>query len=224
MRVFRLEETVKVDEKPHISDLWKSYPIAVKENLGVWKRVPKSLFYLIWSLIIMQLGFSAVMLFFPVYAVNELLIDEAIWPLLTAAAPITTIIFSIPIGKIVGKINRKIPTLLAFALFAFSLWLFLNGNVLLVLISLILVGAAQVMMNTGFGALMTDLTPKRERGKVNAFMNFAGFIFMALGSLIGGFLYEHLYPRFPFYIAITLVIPSFLLTLILVREPEKREE
>ncbi|HDD69566.1 MAG TPA: MFS transporter, partial [Candidatus Bathyarchaeota archaeon] len=131
---------------------------------------------------------------------------------------------SIPIGKIVDKINRKIPTLLAFVLFAVSMWLFVNGNVLLVLISLIFVGAAMVMMNTGVGALMADLTPKIERGKVNAFMNFAGFIFMALGSFIGGFLYEHVSHKLPFYIAIALVIPSFILTLILVKEPEKREE
>ena len=224
LRLFRLKETVKVDKKPSISDLWKSYPVAVKENFGVWKRVPKSLFYLIWALIIVQLGFSAVMLFFPVYAVKDLLIDEAVWPVLTAAVPVTTVIFSIPIGKIVDKINRKVPTLLAFTLFALSMWLFVHGNLWLVLVSLILVGAAMVMMNTGAGALMADLTPKKERGKVNAFMNFAGFIFMALGSFMGGFLYEHVSHRLPFYIAIALVVPSFILTLVLVSEPERREE
>jgi len=224
LRMFRLKETVKVTERPHISDLWKSYPIAVKENFGVWKKVPKSLFYLVWALIIVQLGFSVVMLFFPVYAVRDLLIEEAIWPILTAAVPITTIIFSIPIGKIVDKMNRKIPTLVAFVLFAISMWLFVHGNIWLVVISLILVGAAMVMMNTGAGALMADLTPKMERGKVNAFMNFTGFIFMALGNFIGGFLYEHVSHMLPFYIAIALVIPSFILTLALVKEPEKREE
>ena len=224
LRVFRLKETVETTEKPHISDLWKSYPVAVKESLSVWKRVPKSLFYLVLSVIIVQFGFSAVMLFFPVYAVNDLQIDEAVWALLTVAAPVTTIIFSVPIGKFVDKVNRKIPTLLAYALFGLSMWLFVDGNVLLILISLVLVGAAQVMMNTGFNALLADLTPKIERGKVNAFMNFAGFIFMALGSFIGGFLYEHVSHKLPFYIAIALVIPSFILTLILVKEPEKREE
>ncbi len=225
LRVFRLKETFKTTtEKPHISDLWKNYPAAVKQSLGVWKRVPKSLFYLVLSLITVQFGFSATSLFLPVYAVNDRQIDKAVWALLTAAAPVTTIIFSIPIGKIVDKINRKIPMLLAYFSFGLAIWLFAEGNVPMILASLVLVGAAQVMMNTGFSALLADLTPKMERGKVNAFTNFVSFIFMALGNFIGGFLYEHVSHRLPFYITIATIIPSFIITLMLVKEPEKREE
>jgi MFS family permease len=171
-----------------------------------------------------QFGFSAVVLFFPVYAVNELLIDKTLWGLLLTAAPVTTIIFSIPIGKFVDKVNRKIPTLLAYLLFSLSIWLFVHGNVPLILLSLILVGAGQVMMNTGFSALLADLTPRMERGKVNAFMNFASFVFMALGNFAGGFLYEHISPRLPFYMAITLAVPAFILTALFVKEPKEREE
>ncbi|MEM2988113.1 MAG: MFS transporter, partial [Candidatus Bathyarchaeia archaeon] len=97
LRVFRLKETIKTAERPSISDLWKNYPAAVKQSLEVWKRVSRSLFYLVWSLIIVQFGFSAVSLLLPVYAVNDRQLDKAVWALLTAAAPVTTIIFSIPI-------------------------------------------------------------------------------------------------------------------------------
>lgn len=224
LRLFRLKETIKVRDKPSISELWKSYPIAVKESLSVYRKMSKALFYLIWAVVIMQFGFSTVSIFLPVYAVNQLLIDKTLWGILMTAAPVTTIIFSIPIGKLVDKVNRKIPVLLAYAFFGLSVWLFVNGNTFLVLLSLILVGAGQVMMNTGLSALLADLTPKTERGKVNAFTNFVGFIFMALGNFIGGFLYEHAYPAFPFYIAILATVPSFILTLTLVKEPEKREE
>ncbi|MEM3011473.1 MAG: MFS transporter [Candidatus Bathyarchaeia archaeon] len=223
LRVFRLKETIKTAERPSISDLWKNYPAAVKQSLEVWKRVSRSLFYLVWSLIIVQFGFSAVSLLLPVYAVNDRQLDKAVWALLTAAAPVTTIIFSIPIGKFVDKVNRKIPMLLAYSLFGLAIWLFVEGNVPMILASLVLVGAAQVMMQTGFSALLADLTPKMERGKVNAFMNFVGFIFMALGNFVGGFLYEHISHRLPFYITIASIIPSFLTTLMLVEEPEERE-
>ena len=91
-------------------------------------------------------------------------------------------------------------------------------------ISLVLVGLAQVMMNSAFGALQADLTPKEQRGKVNGFTNFMNFILMALGSLVGGILYEHFTPQLPFYFVIALIIPSFIITLTLVKEPEKREE
>ncbi|MGB9741395.1 MAG: MFS transporter [Candidatus Bathyarchaeia archaeon] len=224
LRLFRLKETFKTTEKPRISDLWKTYPASVKQSLGVWKRVSKSLFYLVWSVIIVQFGFSTVSLFLPVYAVYDCQIDKEVWAFLTAAAPVTTIIFSIPIGKFIDKVNRKIPTLLAYSLFGLAVWLFVEGSIPTVLASLVLIGAAQVMMNTGFSALLADLTPKMERGKVNAFTNFFSFIFMALGNLIGGFLYEHIYHRLPFYITIAAIIPSFLITLTLVREPEKREK
>jgi hypothetical protein len=37
-------------------------------------------------------------------------------------------------------------------------------------------------------------------------------------------LYEHVSPQAPFMVAIAAVLPSFLMTLVLVKEPEKREE
>ncbi|MEM2104721.1 MAG: MFS transporter [Candidatus Bathyarchaeia archaeon] len=224
LRLFRLKETVKVAVKPSVTELWKSYPVAVKESLSVYNRMARSLYYLVWAAIIGQFGFSAVMLFFPVYAVNELLIDKTIWGVLLTAAPVTTIILSIPIGKFVDKVNRKIPTLLACLLFALSMWFFVYGNVPLILLSLILVGAGQVMMNTGFRALLADLTPKMERGRVNAFMNFASFLFSALGNFAGGFLYEHVSPRLPFYVAIASTVPVFMLTALFVKEPKEREK
>lgn len=39
---------------------------------------------------------------------------------------------------------------------------------------------------------------------------------MALGVFVGGFLYEHLSPQLPFYLAMGSIIPAFLLTLGLV--------
>lgn len=224
LRVFRLKETLKTTEKPRISDLWKNYPISVKQSIGVWKKVSKSLLFLVLALVIIQFGFSTASLFFPVYAVNDRQIDKAVWAFLTAAAPVTTIIFSIPIGKFVDKVNRKIPTLLAYLTFGLAVWLFVEGNIPAILTSLILAGAAQVMLNTGFSALLADLTPKTERGKVNAFTNFVGFVFMALGNFVGGVLYEHVSHSLPFYVTIAAAVPSFIITLVLVKEPEKREE
>jgi MFS family permease len=80
------------------------------------------------------------------------------------------------------------------------------------------------MMNASFGALQTDFTPKELRGKVNGFINFTNCIIMATANLLGGYLYEHVSPQAPFMVAIATVLPSFLLTLALVKEPERREE
>ena len=224
LRLFRLTETMPNTGKPTVIEVLRSYPVALKESIGVWKKIPRSMLYLFISMIITTFGFAAVQLYFVVYAVEELLISEAVWPFLLFALSVTMIALSIPVGKAVDKINRKLPILLAYLMFGFSMWLFVNGDMITLFISLMLVGVGQVMMNSAFGALQADLTPKDQRGKVNGFTNFANCILMALGNLTGGVLYEHVSPQLPFLLATYLVIPSFALTLIMVREPRTREE
>jgi MFS family permease len=224
LRVFRLKETIISGSRPTLREFLQSYPTALKESFGVWKKIPRSMFYLFLSMAVMMFGIASVQLYLVVYAVDILLISEASWALMLTALFVTMIVLSIPIGKIVDKTNRKLPILGAYLIFGISMWLFVNGDFVKLFVSLVLVGVAQVMMNSAFGALQTDLTPKEQRGKVNGFTNFMNFILMALGSLVGGVLYEHVSPELPFIFAMGLIIPSFIITLTLVKEPEKREE
>ncbi len=224
LRLLRLEETMKNVRKPRLNELLHSYPIALKESFDVWKKIPRSMFYLFLSMVITTFGFATVNLYFVVYAVEELLVDEAVWPLILSALFITMIALSIPVGKAVDKLSRKTPILGAYVLYGSSMWLFVNGDLMRLFLSLTLVGIGQVMMNSASSALQADLTPKDQRGKVNGFTFFANHVLMALGSLAGGVLYEHVSPQLPFVLAMVLVAPSFVLTLALVHEPEKREE
>ena len=223
-RFFFLKETVVSASKPRLKEIFQSYPTALKETFSVWKKVPKSMLYLFLSFSIAIFGFSSTNLYTVIYATRVLLIDEVTWAFIIAIVPVTTIILAIPVGKFVDKIKRKIPLLTSILIFGLAMWIFMNGDLTKVAISLILLGAGQVMMNASFGALQTDLTPKEQRGKVNGFMNFANYIIMAAGSLLGGYLYEHVAPQMPFMLAIVAVLPSFLLGLVLVKEPKRREE
>lgn len=223
-RLFFLKETVVSASKPRIKEIFQSYPIALKESFGVWKKVPRSMLYLFLSFSIAIFGFSSTSLFTVIYATRVLLIDEVMWAFIIAIVPVTTIILAIPVGKFVDKFKRKIPILASTLIFGLAMWVFVNGDLAKVAVSLALLGAGQVMMNASFGALQTDLTPKELRGRVNGFINFANFIIMAAGSLLGGYLYEHVSPQAPFMVAIVAVVPSFLLTLALVKEPKTREE
>ena len=223
-RLFFLKETVVSTSKPHLNEIVHSYPTALKESVSVWRKVPKSMVYLFLSFSIVIFGFSSMNLFTVIYATRVLHIDEIMWGLIAATVPITTIILAIPVGKLVDKFKRKIPILTSLLIFGLAMWIFVNGDLAKVVVSLILLGAGQVMLNASFGALQTDLTAKEQRGKVNGFINFANYIIMAMGSLLGGYLYEHVSPQAPFMAAIATILPSFLLMLILVKEPEKREE
>lgn len=223
-RYFFLKETVVTGSRPRLHEIFQSYPTALRESFAVWKRVPKSLLYLFVSFSVATFGFAATGLFTVIYATQVLLIDTVTWGFLLAVLPITTILLALPMGKLVDKIKRKAPILVATLVFGLAMWLFVNGDLVRVAAALILLGAGQVMMNAAFGALQTDLTPKELRGKVSGFMNFANYIVMAAGSFVGGLLYDHVVPQAPFWLAIACVPVSFTLMLILVKEPEKREE
>jgi MFS family permease len=223
-RFFFLKETVTGISKPRLNEIIHSYPTALKESFTVWRKVPKSMLYLLLAFSIAIFGFSATSLLTVIYATKVLLIDEIVWGFILAAVPLTTIILAIPIGKLVDKIKRKIPILSSMLIFGLVMLIFVYGDLTKVVISLILLGAGQVMMNASFGALQADLTPKEQRGKVSGFINFANFIIMAAGSFVGGYLYEHVSPQTPFFLAIATIFPSFLLTLALVKEPERKEE
>jgi MFS family permease len=223
-RFFFLKETVVTGSRPRLHEIFQSYPTALKESFGVWKKVPRSMLYLFLSFSVATFGFAATGLFTVVYATQELLIDEVAWAFLLAILPITTILLALPMGKLVDKIKRKTPILVATLVFGLAMWFFVNGDLTRVALALILLGAGQVMMNAAFGALQTDLTPREQRGKVSGFINFANYIVMAGGSFLGGVLYEHVAPQAPFWLAIACVPVSFLLMLVLVKEPEKREE
>jgi MFS family permease len=224
LRYFCLKETVVSAQKPRLVEMFSSYPAALKESFAVWKKVPRSLLYLFASFSIAIFGFSATNLFTVVYATRVLHIDEVVWAFIIAVVPVTTIILAIPVGKMVDKVKRKIPLLISMLIFGLAMSLVVYGDLTKIILALILMGVGQVMMNASFGALQTDLTPKEQRGKVNGFTNFANCIIMAGGSLLGGYLYEHVSPQAPFLLAIVATLPSFLLALALVKEPEKREE
>jgi len=223
-RLFFLKETVVTASRPSLNEIFQSYPTALNESFSVWRKVPKSLLYLFFSFCVAIFGFSATSLFTVIFATKVLLIDEVLWAFLIAILPITAIVLALPVGKLVDKIKRKTPILLSILVFGLAIWIFINGDLAGVALALVLLGVAQMLMMTSFSALQTDLTPKEQRGKVNGFINFANYIVMAAGSFIGGYMYEHVAPQAPFMLAIACVLPSFLLTLILVKEPERREE
>jgi MFS family permease len=223
-RFFFLKETVVSTSRPRLKEIIQSYPTALKESFGVWKKVPRSMLYLFLSFSVAIFGFSAMNLYTVIYATRVLHIEEVTWAFIIAIVPVTTIFLAIPVGKFVDKIRRKIPLLISLLVFGLAMWFFMNGDLARVAVSLVLLGAGQVMMNASFGALQTDLTPKELRGKVNGFINFGTFIVMAAGALLGGYLYEHVSPQAPFMIAIAAVLPSFMLALTLVKEPQIKEE
>lgn len=219
-----LKETVKDPAKISAREFLNSYPHALKESVRVFNVLPRAVLFLFLANVFGTFSFAMIMPFTVVYATKTLGISEVTWSLLLTFLFIAMIISALPSGKFIDKIGRKIPLLLSYVLMAPAILLFLFGDFLRLLIALIMIGLSQVLVMSSYGSLQADLVPKEQRGKVIGFTNFVNYILMALGSVVGGVLYSTISQQLPFILLVILLIPEFLIVLILVNEPEKRQE
>jgi MFS family permease len=222
----KLKETVKSAEKVRPRDLLSSYPKAIRESVAVWKKVPRSMFFLFIGNLLMTFAVSLGQLFFSVYAVegekSVLNISQIDWALASTALFITMILVAFPIGKIIDKVGRKVPLLLSPVAFVPGVLLFVFGDLTRLFFAMPLLGIGQLLFFSSFASLQTDLVARENRAKVIGFSQFVGYISMAFGQLTGGIIYS-IAPQLPFLLMILFTVPSFVIIFFMVHEPEKRE-
>jgi MFS family permease len=158
-----------------------------------------------------------------VYAVEDLGLTRPEWALVLMVLFLVMIAVAFPVGKFIDKIGRKVPLLVSYVVLAPAVLLFVYGDLSRLLLAMPLLGLGQLLMFSSYGALTADLVPKDQRGKVVGFTQFFGYIAMAVGILAGGILFTTNH-QFPFLILLAFLIPQFVVTLLMVHEPEKREE
>lgn len=218
----RLKETMTNGEPLRFSYFISSYPKAVKESVGVWKVVPRTVLWLFSVRTLVMFGTALTGVINALYARDVLGIPEEQWYFVFIPLLLTMVVASIPIGKMVDKVGRKIPLILGLCVFNVATVIFAFGNFLMIMISMSLFGMAHMLVMSGAMALSTDLVLPVNRGKVVGFNNFVGYIAMGLGMLLGSYLYESFIPQSPFIVNLGLVVTAFLIVLFLIHEPEKR--
>lgn len=222
----RLKETVTHKDPIRLRYFVSAYPKAIKESFLVWKTVPRSMFWLFIGQVLVMFGFSLTQVINQLYAVQVLGISLEQWWLVYIPLLLTMVAASIPIGKIIDKFGRKLPLILGLAILGAATLIFSSGTLLMIMISMILFGASQLLIMSAAVALSTDLVPPESRGKVNGFVNFIGYIMMGFGMLLGNYMFiEGLrigIPQLPFYTAFSLILPELLIVLFLIREPRER--
>ncbi|MFQ5950482.1 MAG: MFS transporter [Candidatus Geothermarchaeales archaeon] len=219
----RLTETVVEAGKVTRSDILKAYPSALREGLAIWGKVRRSMFFLFLVNLLGSFSFAMVFPYFLLYAVEELGVLEVQWPFVLIVFSITMIVTALPVGKLVDKAGRKKPLLLAQFLFLPAVLLFVYGDLIRLFLAMSLFGLAVILSQSSITALQTDLVPQTLRGKVIGSSQFFSYILMAIGALIGGFLYESVSPQLPFLLLAMLIVPQAVLIAWLVHEPETRE-
>jgi MFS family permease len=219
-----LKETIKDPPKISFRGILKVYPDSMRESFKVWKIVPRSTFYLFLSFLLGGFSIAMIQTFTVIYAVEDVGLSRIEWSLVLMVLFIAMIILSIPIGKLVDKVGRKIPLLLSYLFMIPSILLFIYGDFFRLAVSLVLFGVVQLMMFSSYSALMADLVPKEQRGKVTGFSQFFNYITMAIGVLLGGIIYYTISHQLPFLLVLVFLVPQFLVTFFMVHEPKQREQ
>ena len=238
----KLTESMKETSKVSLRDVVRSYPESLRQGIRVWKVVPRSTLFLFFSTIIMRVAFALIGGLFLIYAFYVLQIGgtpqpliyasemdpalqhaRTLWGFVMVSLFLTMIIMSFPIGKMLDKVGRKIPLLISGLLIVPSVLLFIYGNFTTLFIAMPLLGIAQLLGFSAYQSLFADLVPQEQRGRVTGSMQFFTYVFMALGGLTGGLLYDNISPQVPFLAMLILIIPSVLITAFGIREPKPEE-
>ena len=216
----KLKETMSKSEPIRLRYFISSYPESIKQSFKVWKAVPRSVFWLFIVQIQVMFGMSLTQVMNAIYATEQLGIPEDQWWLTFIPLLLTMVAMSIPIGKMVDEWGRKIPLLLGLSALDAATLIFVVGDLLTVMISMILFAIGQLLVMSAAMALSTDLVEPENRGKVVGFRNFVGYIFNGVAMLLGNLLYVSFAPQLPFYVTLGVLIPAFIIVLFLVQDAE----
>lgn len=218
----RLKEVVTNREPMRFRYFISSYPKAIKESFSVWKVVPRTMVWLLISQILTMLGYSLFNVINALYAQDVLGIPLNQWWIAYVPLLLTMIVASIPVGKAVDTIGRKIPLVLGLLSLGLGLVVFVNGDFFAVNIAMILIGLGMLLWSAASMALSADLVPSENRGKVNGFTNFVSYIVMGFGMLLGNYFYVSVSPQLPFYAGLVIALLAAAIVTVLIHEPKKK--
>jgi MFS family permease len=220
-----LIETLKVDNDGfNLSNLFSDYPRAVSEGLGVWRKLPLSMLLLFLTNAVSSFFGAMFLPYQVVYATKVLHIDDFSWALVMMWFSASMVFLALPSGKLADKVGRKKPVFVSWVLFAFFPLLFLAGGLFTLLAAYLFFGASNALFAAAYQALEADSVPQELRGKEAGCSYFIIFVLMALGGLIGGFLYQNISPALPFILAFVVTIPCAAITLFFIHEPKQKEK
>ena len=224
IRLLFLKETLKTGEKLRARELIASFRRSVAEMGNAWKLMPRQLKIFTVILLISAFEEPVFHLFMSLYAVDRVGITEPDWALLSVAWSAVMMVVGLPLGKAVDVMGRKRALVLAYLFWTPSTVYFIlcrSFTELLIVLVFFAIGGA--LFNPACQALMADLTPREARGRIMATIGNLNLVAAAAASAVAGYLYD-MNPMWPFLACVGLGVLTFTLVVILLREPERREE
>jgi len=220
----RLKETVEKPEKFNAGEVAATIPASLKDSFNVWKLLPRAAFMFFVSNLFASFAIGLFQPVYTLYAVNDLGIDPVALSYVMTAMFVTMIIVAIPSGKLIDKAGRKVPLIIAGV--ASILWvpLLVYGDFWRLILAMTLAGLLIVLFNAAGNTLFADLIPREHRGKANGALGFWSMLAMSAGQIAGGWLYDNVNHQLPFWGEAVMMVPSLLIIILWIKEPEKRED
>lgn len=221
-RLFEETDKPEVGVKDVMDSLGSAKGFA--EGVGVWKEVPRELTTLLSVELLYLLPnvmFNAVMI---LYIINDLGITEVQLSYLGPVIGVSMILLSLPTGKLVDRFGSVKPLLFAYALTFFALPLLLDASFTQLIVATPIIALLNVLFYTSTQALWAGLIPEDKRGRVMGSKAFFSLIIVAGGNILGGLIYDNVSHTLPIYLFMAVTIPSFILTWLYIKDPEKLEE
>ena len=182
-----------------------------------------ALFPLYLSVFVAVLGFSLVAPIFPLYVI-DLGASYTLLGFIISVYGAVQLVTQIPIGRLSDRRGRKSLIILGLVTFALLPPLYIYATNAYILIPIRILGGigASAVWPLAM-ALIIDKVGSRSRGAAIGRYNAAFYSAMAVGPLIGGYLYDFYGLAAPFYFWSALGIVSIIIVMAKVDEPSRRQ-
>lgn len=194
-------------------------------------RMPREVWVMTAVAAISMFGQRAVMSFMVIYAVEEVGLTKTEWGAIGTVVSLITTLLTMPGGMLADRIGRKPCILISRVLSSFStLGFTFSQNFWHLGAARVVGGVAQGFGGTAWGpmggpvwqALVADLTPPEDRGRMMGMMGTIQGLVTTPASWVGGYMYDNISPELPFYTSFALNTLGTVIFVALLKEPEKR--
>lgn len=187
-------------------------------------QLPNSLKALLISYALIAFANASVGRYYILYATKIVGLTELDYGIIVSLQFLLASILRIPGGWISDKLGKRKVMIVSVLTCAPCTILFaLSQSFLQTAIAALLLIVTGIYYAPAHEALQADLTPKAVRGRITALWGIGSAVSVALGALIGGFLFQIVDPATPFYLfTVTELVAAFLI-INAVREPSEKE-
>ena len=216
-----LKETIpdRVGQKPKLlsNDMLRDFTRRLT-------HLPNSLKALLVSYALIVFANGLVGQYYILYATKILGLTELDWGIIVSLQFLLANILRIPGGWVSDKFGkRKVMIISVLTCAPCTIIFALSQSFLQAAIAALLLIATGIYYAPAHEALQADLTPKAVRGRITALWNIGNAVSVALGALIGGFLFQTVTPATPFFLFTATELVAAFLIISAVREPSEKE-